>query len=214
MISEDCPAKDKKTPRKAECSQCGGLRNCDIVGQHDERVGDDDFQWHTAWYLLQCRGCHHVFVQTVSTNSEDYENDYGPDGETLTEYNETVKYWPALSKRKRPEWMSEAGIDADNVAALDEALAELYGALNNDLNMLAAIGIRTSIHRFIAGDCHSRIPLPLRGSTLTWEGVAFEMEPVALITGAASRSTGRKCIEKRPKHGTAARTADSPRSLG
>jgi Domain of unknown function (DUF4145) len=39
--------------------------------------------------------------------------------------------------------MSEYGIDADGVDGLDSALRELYGVLNNDLSMLAAIGIRT-----------------------------------------------------------------------
>jgi hypothetical protein len=135
---------EKGNVKKAECAQCGGLRNCDIVGKHDQRGGEEYFQWHKAWYLLQCRGCEHVFVQTVSTNSEDYDCDYGPDGETVTEYIETIRYWPAQSRRKRPGWMSETGIDAPNVDALDRALNELYGALNNDLHMLAAIGLRTS----------------------------------------------------------------------
>ncbi|KAB1080191.1 DUF4145 domain-containing protein [Methylobacterium soli] len=40
--------------------------------------------------------------------------------------------------------MSDAGIDAEQVGKLDEALIELYGALNNDLYILAGIGIRTS----------------------------------------------------------------------
>nr|WP_301288982.1 MULTISPECIES: DUF4145 domain-containing protein [Methylorubrum] len=40
--------------------------------------------------------------------------------------------------------MSDAGIDAAEVGRLDEALLELYKALNNDLNILAGIAIRTS----------------------------------------------------------------------
>ena len=141
------PAQEKKDApaiKKAQCSKCGGERNCDVLGHYDERTGDQHFRWHTSWNILQCRGCGHVFVQTVSSNSEDYTNSYGPDGETETEYTETLRYWPALSKRAKPEWMSDGGIDADNVDPLDTSLAELYGALNNDLNMLAAIGIRTS----------------------------------------------------------------------
>jgi len=39
--------------------------------------------------------------------------------------------------------MSEYGIDTDDVDGLNSALRELYGALENDLGMLAAIGIRT-----------------------------------------------------------------------
>ncbi len=143
MADQEQEIKPKVLMKKAECSQCGGMRNCDIVGHYDERGGDDHFEWLIEWKLMRCRGCEHVFVQTVSGNSEDYHQSYGPDGEVVTEYHEVIKYWPALAKRKKPEWMSEAGIDAENVEALNEALAELYGALNNDLHMLAAIGIRT-----------------------------------------------------------------------
>ncbi|MER8629783.1 DUF4145 domain-containing protein [Mesorhizobium opportunistum] len=139
------PETKNKDIRKAECSKCGGLRNCNILGKHAQSGEEHDyFSWHKAWYILECRGCEHVFVQTVSTNSEDYYNYYGPDGETETEHNETIHYWPSLSKRAKPEWMSDAGIDADGVDALNDSLSELYGALNNDLYMLAAIGIRTS----------------------------------------------------------------------
>ena len=72
--------------RKAFCSNCGGERNCEVRGRHLQRGGDDDFQWHKDWYILECRGCEHVFALTVSSNSEEYRNDYGPDGETLTDY--------------------------------------------------------------------------------------------------------------------------------
>lgn len=85
-----------------------------------------------------------MFVQTVSTNSEDYDHYYEEDGSTGTTCNETIKYWPALLQRKKPEWMSEYGIDAENVGALGVAMLELYGALENDLLMLAATGIRTT----------------------------------------------------------------------
>ncbi|RUU59446.1 DUF4145 domain-containing protein [Mesorhizobium sp. M2C.T.Ca.TU.002.02.1.1] len=137
------PQANENEIRKAECGRCGGIRNCDVRGHHTEHGGDDNYDWYKEWYLLQCRGCEHVFVQTVSTNSEDYYHIEGPEGYE-TEHIESLSYWPALSKRKKPEWMSDAGIDAEGVLALDEALIELYGALNNDLHMLAAIGIRTA----------------------------------------------------------------------
>lgn len=138
-------AKAADTMRKAECSNCEGMRNCDILGMHSERTEDDNFQAETTWYILKCRGCDHVFVQTISTNSEDYEDYYEEDGSAATTYNETIKYWPALSKRRRPEWILDYGINVENNgAALSKAMLELYGALENDLRMLAAIGIRTT----------------------------------------------------------------------
>lgn len=143
--SPEKPAKPVETVRKAECSQCNGPRYCEIRGRYDDRYDDDDsgFWGNTTWYILECRGCEYVFVQTVGINSEDIDQWCEPDGSTGGCPNETLNYWPALSKRRRPEWMSEYGIHADDVDGLDSALRELYGALDNDLSMLAAIGIRT-----------------------------------------------------------------------
>lgn len=134
--------------RKAECSQCGGLRNCDIRGEYtvssEER--EHSFQAWKTWYILECRGCEHVFVQTASANSEDWDwnGEYDADGAQVMAYNESLRTWPALSRRKRPEWMKAGEIEAENFDRLSYALRELYKALNDDLNMLAALGIRTS----------------------------------------------------------------------
>jgi hypothetical protein len=136
-------AKSAETVRRAVCSRCGGLRNCEIRGQYADLSTDGLFWGETIWYTLQCRGCDHVFVQTVSTNSEAFDLSDASDGSTECTYYEDIAYWPALSKRQRPDWMTEYSVDADNAAALHLALRELYGALNNDLNMLAAIGVRT-----------------------------------------------------------------------
>jgi hypothetical protein len=144
-MSESAETAQANNPvRKAECGKCGGERNCAILGKHQENHGDENYQEYTEWFMLKCRGCDYVFVQTVSTNSEEYYNSYAEDGSTETTHLESFKYWPALSKRKRPEWMSDYGIDAAEVEALSAAMLELYGALENDLHMLAAIGIRTA----------------------------------------------------------------------
>lgn len=131
--------------RKAECSECRGLRNCDIRGRYDVKYDDaGGHVWgNTAWYILECRGCEHVFIQTASTSSEDVDQWYEEDGSSGSLYNETLKYWPALSKRSYPDWMTEHGIEAGDADALDSALLELYIALNNDLSIFSAIGIRT-----------------------------------------------------------------------
>ncbi len=142
-MSEPSPSPEQKI-KKAECSSCGGMRNCQILGSYEERGGDEDYQWHKNWFILQCRGCDNVFVQTVSGNSEDYDNFYEDDGSTGIEYRETKNYWPAISTRKKPEWYSDGFIDAEGTDDLDRHLAEVYGALDNDLHMLGAIGIRTS----------------------------------------------------------------------
>src|SRR5690606_23682608 len=115
--------------RKAICSECGGERNCDIRGVFEHGDSDEHFQWHRSWYILQCRGCEYVFIQTVSTNSEDIGYSYDYDGSTIAVANETLAYWPGVSKRERPEWLTINGVDAVDDAALNEALIELYSAL-------------------------------------------------------------------------------------
>jgi hypothetical protein len=130
--------------KKAECSNCGGVRNCNIIGHHNEGSSDEHFWWNRNWFLLECRGCDHVFVQTVSTDSESYDYWYDEHGETQSAPMETVSYWPAREKRKRPDWMTDSGIVGVNHIELDEMLLEVYAALANDLRVLAAIGIRTT----------------------------------------------------------------------
>jgi hypothetical protein len=147
MAEEEGSDETSISIRRAECSECGGARNCDIVKKHSQRGGDTYFQYHIDWYLLQCRGCEHVFVQTVSTNTEDYDDFYDEKGEAQGTYRKQIKYWPALSKRKNPDWFSDGFIDSgdNDTCRLAISLTELYGALNHDLKMLAGIGIRTSI---------------------------------------------------------------------
>jgi Domain of unknown function (DUF4145) len=118
---------------KVECASCGGKRNCNIRAEYANTfVEPFEYEIWTMWRILQCRGCEHVFVQFEETNSA------VPEGE-----RPLIVYWPALSKRKRPEW-ERVLIRYGNTKPLYSAMEELYGALNNDLHMLAAIGIRTS----------------------------------------------------------------------
>lgn len=133
---------------RAYCSSCGGDRNCEVRGHHRQAGGDDEgyHSWHTDWYILTCRGCDHVFAQSVSTDSEDYELGYDSRGDEMIEYNERIETWPARSKRDIPDWFSHQIVETDikNANALNASLRELYGALDADLMVLASIAIRTS----------------------------------------------------------------------
>lgn len=130
--------------RKAYCAECGGERNCDTLGHYTEAGADDYYSWKIEWRILRCRGCDHVFVQTVSTNSEEYDYVEGPDGDTEQQFLEAITYWPALTKRPKPEWFASFRYETHNAARLWQAMNELYGALDNELHTLAAIGLRTA----------------------------------------------------------------------
>lgn len=129
--------------QKAFCRKCGGDRNCEVRGFHQEAESDRYYDWRINWEILCCRGCSEVFCRTVATDSESLDHDYDEDGNTITTQIETTAYWPAKSKRAKPSWMAEFQSVLADVEGLIEPLNELYVALDNDLVMLATIGVRT-----------------------------------------------------------------------
>lgn len=133
---------------RAHCLSCGGMRNCAIKGHYTERGNDadDHYHWRVDWFVLSCCGCDHVFAQTITTDSESYHQYYDRDGQEVLEHIETIDTWPARSKRDVPEWFKHGTVDTDvqNPDPLNASLKELYGALDNELRVLASIGIRTS----------------------------------------------------------------------
>lgn len=60
-----------------------------------------------------------------------------------------ITHWPTPTRRARPDWMLDnfAGISAISDPDLRRLLDEVYAALDTDLRVLAAIGIRTSFDR-------------------------------------------------------------------
>lgn len=132
-----------KDARKVHCSNCGDVRNCEVLHKYEERSGDEDFQFHTDWYLLRCRGCEYVFMQTVATNSEEYYNYEEPDGSPATHHIETISFWPPVLRRPSPAWVMELADDRKEYSLLRKLIEELYRSLNSDNLILSAIGIRT-----------------------------------------------------------------------
>ncbi|MBZ9604003.1 DUF4145 domain-containing protein [Phyllobacterium chamaecytisi] len=133
------------TTIKAHCSNCSGERNCEIRGHHKVRGSDDYAEWWTTWYLLVCCGCEHVFAQSVSGNSESYDYDCDEQGRETRTPVEAITTWPAKFKRNRPDWFVDHRTVVDIPSfGIYRSLSELYGALDNDLNTLAAIGVRTT----------------------------------------------------------------------
>lgn len=184
------------TSMKAHCSKCGGKRNCDVRG-HLIEEGDEEgyYYWTTNWYLLVCRGCEHIFAQTVSTNSEDYFEYNGPSGEQEIEFREHVRQWPAALKRELPDWFDHSKVETDrDTAKLDSLLSEVYLALDNDLCTLAAIGIRTCFDlasELLAVD--PNIPFAAKLEDLVVKGAIreAEREHLGILVEAGSASAHR-----------------------
>jgi Domain of unknown function (DUF4145) len=151
------------SPVKGHCPNCGPDRLADVVGHHHSRYDHEPSGiWGKVDYrILQCRGCELAYFQRDEIFSEDGEAD--PDtGEYYIPHR--ITHWPAPpappapSKRKQPDWASprfdldseQFGVDSE-LYAIDSDLASLfddiYVALNNDLRVLSAIGIRMAFDR-------------------------------------------------------------------
>ena len=129
---------------KANCATCSGLRNCEIMGYHAEADDDGLVTFWLRHYILKCKGCDYSFFLHTSANSEDIDYSESPDGTPDLAFNEQKTYWPSLLKRPEPSWfpVMKKSKEYDS-SKLDQPLFELYVALNNDLNILTAIAVRT-----------------------------------------------------------------------
>jgi hypothetical protein len=81
----------------------------------------------------------------IIRNSEDLYEYHNPATRELEEIpKENVTFWPSPSKRDQPSWSFNLFyVDHDIKYLFDD----IYVALNNDLRVLAAIGIRTVFDR-------------------------------------------------------------------
>lgn len=114
------------------CPSCGPGIRADIVEEYRASWANDDaaISGSDNHRILQCRGCELVYFQTESYCSED-------DGPKCV-------YWPPPEKRKKPHWLLKL-IQADE--QLTSLLDEAYTALNSNILVLAAIGLRTVFDR-------------------------------------------------------------------
>ena len=114
---------------KGHCPECGPDRKSDVRGSHRYRWCDEDsgVTILARYLILECRGCESIYFQIDSKCSED------PEGE--------IKHWPAPTKRAQPKWLTKIGLINRELHSL---LEDTYVALNNDLRVLAAIGVRTA----------------------------------------------------------------------
>jgi len=133
---------DKDT---ALCRTCSGRRNVVVLADEPVRTEEGFFgpTWsETRYRILACAGCGTRFFQTISINADDLIEHKDNDGEKSFGMmpKETFQYWPPFSHRKRPEWVD---YDWTKKESLKSLLDETYTALDNDLGVLAAIGMRT-----------------------------------------------------------------------
>lgn len=130
---------------RGHCPKCGPNRIAEIVAEHVD-FSKDEHTWYEAKHrVLKCCGCETVYHQKASCFSEDYDHvENSETGQYEIEYQETLTYWPAPARRRRPDWLDEWEIED---GTLYRILEETYNALDVDSRILAGIGIRTAFDR-------------------------------------------------------------------
>lgn len=129
---------------KGHCPKCGPDRNADVAGHHVAKFEDDEAGiWgRTDYRILVCRGCDTAYFQVEEIFSEDFDHRVDPiTGQMQIFLPSSFSYWPSPSKRERPKWFEEMHLKDE---LLSQLLTDIYGALDADLRVPAAIAIRTA----------------------------------------------------------------------
>lgn len=179
---------------KAHCPKCGPDRWADIKARyhvHDDH-GDGIVWTDTNYYILQCPACETVYFLSDSVFSEDISVGYNPHtGEEECDYDHTIRQWPSPSRRDWPAWCEEVWIIDHQLHRL---LLDTYKALDNDLGIFAAIGIRTAFDRvseFLGIDPAKRFDEKLDELVGLGKIGADEREMLDALTDAGSAAAHR-----------------------
>lgn len=138
------PAPKQRAMVLADCNNCGPGRRADVLSrtEHERPLGEDSWI-KEVFTVLECRGCGIPFVKREITCSEWEDVQHDPfTGEESLYIPVEIAYWPARSARQKPTWVATLEDEA-----LRQAVEEVYEALDHDLLMLAAIGVRTAFDR-------------------------------------------------------------------
>lgn len=141
---------------RGHCPDCDADRNAEVLAEHTlEGTDEPSGVWCRSTYsILRCLGCNTRYIRLVQASSEDADWEDDPEtGEPVLTINERATYWPStprlpVTRRRRPAWLEfdllepEPGFASD-YPELASLLGELYTALDNNLYILAVIGIRT-----------------------------------------------------------------------
>jgi len=181
--------KEKKSVR-GHCPSCGPERHAAVQASHQEKWHDDESSlWgHDTYSILKCGGCHMIYVRHDSVFSEDVDYRRAADGGWEQYVAPNTSYWPAPARRKRPDWLE--ALDDETLKAV---LGEVYGALDADHRILAAIGARTSLDRAMTllGAAADNFPSKLKELQTKGFVSSRETDDLMVLTDAGNASAHR-----------------------
>lgn len=127
---------------KGHCPNCGPAVNADVVAEYV--IDGKNPRWQTtseiALRILQCPSCEAAYCQREYLGAEPELDPTTGQLALPTKFS----YWPVPARRRRPDWMDGRTLRDPTLEGL---ILEVYAALDADLRVLAAIGIRTAFDR-------------------------------------------------------------------
>lgn len=121
----------------AYCNRCASSTKHDVLAvEKQEDTEEKDSIWYDLYEMLRCRGCDGITLRHTSKWSKG---------------KPTVFYYPPTIARRAPWWISselairDLDSDAFVPAQIRGLMREVYTAIQNGLNRLAAMGIRAAL---------------------------------------------------------------------
>ncbi len=132
---------------KGHCPDCVKTQRAFVRGKHSTswEAPDVGVSGWTNYLIMECCGCERVFFKTEDYFSEDVDVIFNPKtGEHEHVYLAKESHWPNPITRKEPEWLDKIRADHPELVRM---LKEVYAALNSNLPVLAAAGMRTAFEQ-------------------------------------------------------------------
>lgn len=185
-------APEPPTIEPSDCPQCGPRRRAEVVAFFSVTHQDETSPVYEIvnYKTLRCCGCEAIHIRRDSYFSEDEDHEQDPvTGEWTTVLRPTSTYWPPPERRRKPSWILQVQDDV-----IHRLLGEVYGALNNDLRTLAAMGVRALLDRtFELAGAEPAAGFEEKLKWLTAEGVIStrDKETLTVMTDAGSAASHR-----------------------
>lgn len=134
----------EEAQRRAPCPNCGREQRVSTLYEHINEWDYDDgmVSGTNEYYVFRCKGCETVIFCQSSAHSEERVDYYNRQGKHITEYPFKKTYWPVAPKigsNRLP--LIDLLLIHENTSNL---LRQVYIAIDSNLNVLAAIGARTT----------------------------------------------------------------------
>lgn len=133
---------------RGNCPECGKNKYATVLAEHfyrDDDDGESEAYMSYRMAILKCSGCQTMYALSEEWFSEDWNYRFDPTtGQHEPYIPSKIVYWPEAPKRALPDWAIDLeALDTD----LSRIFDEVHAALNAELFILTAIGVRTAFDR-------------------------------------------------------------------